>query len=546
MTRSYFQILPSLRYVLAIALAILWSPQPVGSAPPSIADDTHPVTQAMQLLKQWRYAEAREKIEALAATHGQNIEFKYLQAEMAFLDGKYDRAADLLDPLPNDSVGGQVGHLKSLVGPTADVTRNFASKPSSGGHFVIFYPPGKDEVIVDLAGEVLEAAYQNIGQDLGVFPSEPIRVEILSQPSDLARLSPLTEAEIKTSGTIALCKYGKLMVVSPRATIFGYPWMDTLAHEYVHFVIATGSRDTVPVWLHEGLARFEQIRWRDKATGKPTPMDTLLIAEALKKNELITFDEMHPSMAKLPSQQATALAFAEVHSMIGYLHQHVGYEGFRKVIELVRDGSTAREAVAKVMQTSWNLVEKRWKKHLRANHSAADKSLQSRAHGKRIRFTKDEKRGESEGGEENIGIDEVKSKKARKHARLGGLLRARGLSAAAAVEYEKAIQFAGDKDPFIAAKLSRTYLALRRYDDAIKLAAPLAAADANDAVPATTLGIAYLAKKDYQKARTAFEAALRVSPFDPSVRCGLKQAYQHLGESTLETREQFACQRLRN
>ena len=41
-------------------------------------------------------------------------------------------------------------------------------------------------------------------------------------------MSTLTEKEIETTGTIALCKYGKLMIVTPRATVFGYPWMDTL------------------------------------------------------------------------------------------------------------------------------------------------------------------------------------------------------------------------------------------------------------------------------------------------------------------------------
>ena len=75
-------------------------------------------------------------------------------------------------------------------------------------------------------------------------------------------MSPLTEAEIETTGTIALSKYNKLMVVSPRATLFGYPWMDTLAHEYTHLVVARLSHDTVPVWLQEGIARFEQTRWR--------------------------------------------------------------------------------------------------------------------------------------------------------------------------------------------------------------------------------------------------------------------------------------------
>src|SRR5262249_3688795 len=131
-----------------------------------------------------------------------------------------------------------------------------------------------DAVIADLAGEVLEAARDTIGDDLGWKPAGKIRVELLAKPSDLAKLSTLTETEIETTGTIALSKYEKLMVVSPRATILGYPWMDTLAHEYTHLVIAHVSHDTVPVWMHEGLARFEQTRWR----AAPSPTGPVLSA----------------------------------------------------------------------------------------------------------------------------------------------------------------------------------------------------------------------------------------------------------------------------
>ena len=83
-------------------------------------------------------------------------------------------------------------------------------------------------------------------------------------------MSPLTETDIETTGTIALSKYNKLMVVSPRATIFGYPWMDTLAHEYTHLVVSRISNDAVPVWLQEGIARYEQTRWRRPPTRAAT------------------------------------------------------------------------------------------------------------------------------------------------------------------------------------------------------------------------------------------------------------------------------------
>lgn len=494
---------------------------------------------ASRMLAEWRYDEARTLIDEIAERTPDAAETRYLQAELAYMDGKYLETATLLEGLDDDAVSGNIGYLRGLASSTLGVTVSFAHKDSSGGHFRIYYPPGKDEVIVDLAGDVLEAAYTALGADFGYYPDNPVRVELLTKPADLASLSTLTAKEIETTGTIALCKYNKLMVVSPRATLFGYPWMDTLVHEYVHYVVSSLSHDSVPVWLHEGLARFEQTRWREEPNGELSPMDEHLLASALANQRLISFDDMHPSMAKLPSQQAAALAFAEVYTMVDYIHETAGYEGIREVIRLQREGKSARRAVGEVLDMRWKKVETGWKSFLNKRNLRTSKSISSRASSPRIRFDK--------GGEkdDNVGVDEVESKKARKFARLGGILRSRGMPEAAALEYEKALAIVGPDDPFVASKLSRTYLDLQDYEKAIELAEPLSKLDEHDSAPLITLGIAYLATGDSEASRSAFERALRVNPFDPAVRCGLQEVYADLGETALAGREETACARLR-
>jgi len=492
---------------------------------------------AARALNEWRFDEARKLINELAASKPKAKETRYLRAEMSFIDGNYPQALKRLKGMKNRDVSGNVGQLRKLATSTYSVTKGFVRKESAKKHFVIYYKPGKDDVLADLASEVLESAYARLGKDFGFHPTEKVRVEILSRPSDLAKLSTLTEREIETTGTIALCKYGKLMLVSPRATIFGYPWMDTLTHEYVHYVVARMSRDRVPVWLHEGLARYQETRWRAPPSKKLSAIDSHRLARAVTANKLISFKAMHPSMAKLPSQAAAALAFAEVHSMIMYLHGKVGYEGIRNAIKLIRGGKSAMRAVGEVMKTKWPTVERNWKGFLRTQKLSASRALAGRVHSRRIRFRKGGKK------DENVGLDEVRSAAAKKYARLGGLLRSRGMAAAAAIEYEKALLFTPG-NPFISSKLSHTYLQLQRYAAAIKLAKPLLGIDENDAAPPTVLGIAYLATGDHKQAKTAFEHALRVSPFDPRVRCGLAQAYSNLADTRVK-RERSACRKLR-
>jgi tetratricopeptide (TPR) repeat protein len=489
------------------------------------------VIKAARFLTSSRIDEATNLLADLRKRAPDAVEVKWLEAELAFQTGDYAGAVKLLDKIPDDAVDGMVGQTRKLASSTDAVTATFAETKSPKGHFVIRYAAGSpDAAIAELAGEVLDTAWQTVGDDLGLRPADAIRVEILGAPAELAKLSPLTEAEIEKTGTIALSKYNKLMVVSPRATLFGYPWMDTLVHEYTHLVVSRVSNDTVPVWLQEGLARFEQTRWRRPPEIVLTATEQALLAAGLRKGRLISFDEMHPSMAKLPSQDAAALAYAEVYTLVGWMHAKIGFSGLRGLLAAQKDGKSARRAVAEALSMSWGTVDKEWRTHIKASGDAKARA------GRPIKFGK--------GGvdSENVGLEQVNAR-ARKFARLGGMLRARGMLEAAVVEYEKAL--AAGNDPFVAGKLARTLVELGRHDRAIELATPLAAADENDAVAAVTLGIARSARHEWANAATAFEQALRVSPFDPQTRCGLAEAYAEIGDSRT-SRERAACDQLKN
>jgi thioredoxin-like negative regulator of GroEL len=517
---------------LAIAAAVL------ALAAPAEARGGHAalgeIIRASRLINALRLDEARHAIADLAKRAPDQVEVRWLAAELAFHDGDYGGALALLKDIPDDAVDGLAGQTRSLAANTLAVTAGLLAKDSPGGHFTLYYAPGPDELMVDLAGETLDRAWAVIGDDLGLRPAGKIRVEILGRPRDLARVSTLTEQEIETTGTIALSKYGKLMVVSPRATIAGYAWMDTLAHEYTHLVVSEVTHDQVPVWLQEGLARFEQNRWRSEPSLILPTSDRRLLATALKNRRLIGFDEMGPSFAKLPSHDAAALAYAEVFTLVAWVHGQVGYPGLRAMLGKITAGKSARRAVAEAMARPWLEVEKGWQANLRTLDLAPGHA----AHDHRIRF------GHGGHDDDNVGLDGVTAGKARKHARLGGMLRARGLLAAAAVEYEKALAVAGPGDPFIAGKLARTYVDLGKFDRAVELARPLAADDDADPVAAVTLGVAAAATADWPSAAAAFEQAIRITPFDPTVRCGLAEVYDHQNDPRA-AREHTACERLR-
>jgi hypothetical protein len=51
-------------------------------------------------------------------------------------------------------------------------------------------------------------------------------------------------------------------MISPRVLLYGYGWLDTAVHEYVHYLVTIRTRNKAPVWLQEGLAKLLETRWR--------------------------------------------------------------------------------------------------------------------------------------------------------------------------------------------------------------------------------------------------------------------------------------------
>jgi tetratricopeptide (TPR) repeat protein len=497
----------------------------VGSARASSSSALH----AYQLVNEEWIEEAAAELAPLIKAHPHDAEIAFVDGDIKLHQGEYALAAERLDEAVGKLRGpieSEARELRDLARATATLTKSYAEARSA--HFVVRYQPGKDQLLADYALEALERAYAALGDDFGWRPPVPVRVEIYPEVADLAKVSPLTEKEIETSGTIALCKFNRLMIVSPRALVTGYPWLDTLNHEYTHYVITRVSKNTVPIWLHEGLAKFEERRWRGPSGGGLTPVMEHLLASGIQHHHLITFAQMHPSMAKLPSQSDTALAFAEVYTAIEYLHEKVGWRGIREQIARLRDGKSLDD-----FESGWRAWLHGRKYRLHPGLLPAEAEL---------RFKKGVGKPTEASEDDSARISE---ERARKFARLGGLLRARHRLSAAAIEYEKAQAIVGAGHPSVANKLARTYLELGDVGRAIATAEAALELYPDQAAPNATLGEAWLQRGDLVKAERFLVAAIAVSPFDPAVHCDLQRVYAARKDPARGAEEARVCESLR-
>ncbi|WNZ61382.1 tetratricopeptide repeat protein [Myxococcus sp. MxC21-1] len=526
--------------VAVMAVGLLCVPQAAWAQSSSLKDEVKERLGRVETeLDDWDVPGARRELSEVEKLLPADVEpLKYFQGRVAFEEGRYDDAVALLE---GANIEDKPGSYLRLAKDTRAIVKDHERAESE--HFIFQYPKGKEAVLVPYALETLEGIHRAMKEDLGwTPPGGKIRVEVVSNARELARVSTLTEKQIGTTGTIAICKFNKLMVTSPKAVARGYDWQDTLAHEYIHLVISQMSRNTVPIWLHEGLAKFLESRWRGKAGLAMTPSTQALLGKRVKADTLIPFEKMHPSIALLPTAEDAATAFAEVFYAIDYVHSVKGTAGLRAIIQELKAGQKDRKAVETAMGMPFALFEKSWLAHIKKQPFPTELLpredrvvLKENAKGK----VKDE--SEKKGREISFGdFQEVTEVLARKFAHLGELLRERNRVKAAAEEYAKAHKLVGDKYESVSNKYALALLELRRLDEAEGVLRGSLRVHPGSPSTNVHLGRILLYRKDYPKAKTAYLEALASDPFDPEIHLALTRIHGSMGETALADRARQA------
>jgi tetratricopeptide (TPR) repeat protein len=482
-----------------------------------------------QNLQDWDLEGAKRELEEVKKVAPDVESLQYWDARIAFEEGRYDEAVKLLE---RSGVDDKPGSYLRLAKDTLRVTKDDEVQESE--HFILRYPKGKDAVLVSYALETLEAQRAALAQDLGHAPQGKVRVEVLNDATELSMLSTLSKEQIRATGTIAICKFNKLMVTSPRAVIRGYDWRDTLAHEYVHYVVGQKSKNTVPIWMHEGLAKYLESRWRGPPGLAMTPSTQALLGNRLRKNTLISFEKMHPSIAMLPTAEDAATAFAEVFYAMDLLHQTSGAAAFRTLIHERAGGKSDQAAVEAAYGKSFGAFEKAWQAHMRKQpfpkelippDSSTKKQLASDSPGRAKEAEKKKKRDISFGD-----FIEVEEPDARKSAHLGELMRERGHVAAAAEQYGKAWAKVKDRYESVSNKYALALIELKRLDEAKSVLEGSLTMHPGSGPTNVHLGRLALRKGDWGSAKKAYLSALDVNPFDPEIHVSLLRVYSQLGD----------------
>ncbi len=457
----------------------------------------------------WDVDSAEKKLKKLPV---ESPFYHYLKGYILFYEGDYAKARDQLKLAVNDLRNDSVYSLYNLVNNTFEETKNF--KKTESEHFVIYYSPGKDEILIPLAKDTLEKAWKNVGSDLGYFPEGKIRVEIYPFYESFMKISSLTRKDIETSGTIALCNYNRIMITSTRATLFGYRWRDTLNHEMVHYFLTKMTRNFAPLWLQEGVAKAEETRWRMTGPRPLSPMAQTVLLQALHKGNFVTFKEMIPSFAKLGSGERVTLAFAEVLSMVRMIIHKGGYHLLRKLIlSSLKFRGNSEEMIKSIGYKSLKDFLKDWKNYLEHQQLVSLDYIPENRIALKYR---------------HISND---------YFRLGEMLKDRMHFASAAYEFEKAIKRSPRFDPLLYYKYAFSLYHAGKIDKAGKVLIEALRFAPDYESLYTLLGYVYIKQKNWREAVLNFDQSVDLNPFDPLIHRGLIEVYSKLKEPGEVNRE---------
>jgi tetratricopeptide (TPR) repeat protein len=515
-----------MRLPLVLGLLLGWAVALAGQ-PGAISDPAAELERLDELLAAWQLSQARRLAEELYAEHPAEPAVQLGAAWVKFHQGEHAVALELAERaaagLPQEA--GRDPRLE-LIRATARVTRGFRLARSADGRVEVAFQPGVDEVLVPDVMQAVERTLEVVGRDLGHTPDHPIRVELLPSSEALSALTGLALESIRQSGTIAVCKWNRLMLTSPRAALMGYGYLDTASHELVHLLVSQRTWNRTPIWLHEALAKHEESRWRE---GEPlyrpglSPREESRLARAVRTGALITFDEMHPSMALLPSAQAAELAFSEVYTVTRFLLARGGYEKLGSLLERLKDGQEdmrAIEAVYGLGRAEFVRAWLDWLMAARLRELEGDEALEPGGRGRRA---------ETDGERRLLG---ERALGARDHFHLGQLLRARGRTAPAAVMYQQAREKAGARHAglwVIADKLGLALMELGRAAEARE--AFLQSLELHPEGLEAHLHLGRLvAEEDPERAFLHGREAVRQNPLDPRVHRLLQAAAGSLAD----------------
>jgi hypothetical protein len=299
------------------------------------------------------------------------------EGRLALYEARCDRAVELFgraDLAHDEAAAGLLDIARGCARITAATVHDAELDPTVD----VRYQDENDKPLTALIVATVVRAREALTRDLGVTWPKPTRVVVVRDLLSLSAMTGLPYEAAQTTGTVAVAKWGRVTLLSPRASRHGYAWRDTIAHELTHLAVTRATLDRAPLWLQEGVAKREEVRWRPPGPFDDRPTPEALVVRGIEQKLDLPLDKLGPSIAMLPSAEAAMVAFAEVTSFVRYFADSGGDDALPRLLGALRAQKSPDEALLAVSGADLKGWDGRWRAELAAHPPADDPAVDAR------------------------------------------------------------------------------------------------------------------------------------------------------------------------
>ncbi len=209
-------------------------------------------------------------------------------------------------------------------------------------HFIVRYKPGIDEILAREMTGPLELAHARIcGKADGGIDHEPAQKTVIELMPNHAWFA-VRIAGMPQIHTIAASTGPVIAMEVPRAgpghKVGYYDWRRVIAHEYVHTVTLSRTKNRLPHWFTEAAAQYLEDAPRDERMCR-------LLASKLESDGLFDMKQINIMFTRPKTPTDRTQAYAQGHWMYEFMVERFGNDAPLKLMDAYAQGRTEDEAM---------------------------------------------------------------------------------------------------------------------------------------------------------------------------------------------------------
>jgi len=212
---------------------------------------------------------------------------------------------------------------------------------------VQFY--GDHNLDAEKLSKTLEQVYDEVGNDLGFYPPKNTPI-VFYKEKDFRNI-------FKQPGIVRAFYDGSGIRISINVDIDDPVFPSIVAHEYTHAVISMMTNNECPIWLHEGVAVFEQARY--------TKLSLLYLMGEIKKGKTLTLEEVNEGFSEKTDSQKIALSYEAAYTAVLVILDKWGWDGLRGLMHNMGRGMHYANAMDEEFYISREGFESIWNEYLK-------------------------------------------------------------------------------------------------------------------------------------------------------------------------------------